>query len=61
MPKATRKLKKKEGGNELTKKSGDNGKCVEREQGTGGVEKKGKVCSKKGRELGELKRKEVSV
>ena len=40
MLKATCKLKKKEGGNELTKKSGDNGKCVEREQGTCGVEKK---------------------
>jgi len=27
MPKATRELKKKEGVNWLTKKSGDNGKC----------------------------------
>ncbi len=35
--------------------------CVEREQGSSGVEKKQKCVQKRGRELGELKRKEVSV
>ncbi len=56
MPKATCKIKK--GG-------GDNWsvlKCVQKKgAGNPGSWKKAKVCSKKGRQLGELKRKEVSV